>query len=183
MSYSTQVLPLLCTLEPLRNPKQGLSPLACAGPARAILRGDPPTLLQVHHTTQLPCTPLRETSHLGMEWGGKEKGGCGRRASPCSLSGQLLSEGVGWRKVFLLPCLLVTTGKQASNSWPLALLACWQAASTGKRREGESEGGSEAAGCPTLPGWQVSGRPIGLFLLPVSPFLFFPSAPGGSLPL
>lgn len=75
MSYSTQVFSFLCTLEPLRNPKWKLSPLACAAPARAALRGDPPTLPQIPHTTQLPCTPLWGTSHIGMGWGDKEKGG------------------------------------------------------------------------------------------------------------
>lgn len=148
MSYSPQVFPFLGTLEPLRNPKWGF----CT--SQGYSEGGPSYPTQ----TQLPCRALQGTSHLGMGWGGKEKGGCGRRASPCSLSGQLLSEGVGWRKVFLLPCLLVTTGKQASNSWPLALLACWQAASTGKRKEGEREGGSEAAGAqPYLGGRFLAG--------------------------
>lgn len=138
---------------------------------------DPPT-------TQLPCTPLWGTLHLGLRWGGKEKRGPGRRASPCSLSGQLLSERVGWTKVFLLPYPLVITGKQASNSWPLALLACWQAASAGKRREGEREGGSEAAGAqPYLDGRFLAGL-LGFSSFQPPPFFsFFSFCPWcGSLP-
>lgn len=153
--------------------KVGTVPFSMCCTSHGYSEGRPsyPTPGPPHNTAALHAPVGDITPWDGV--GRQEKGGCGRRASPCSLSGQLLSEGGGWRKMFLLPCLLVTTGKQASNSWPLALLACWQAASTGKRREGESEGGSEADGAqPYLDGRFLVGL-LGFFFFQSLPFSYF----------
>lgn len=70
MSYSPQVFLSLCTLEPLRNPKWGLSPSVCAAGRQGYSkRWTPP---QIPRTAELPCRPLRGTGAgiiLGMGWG------------------------------------------------------------------------------------------------------------------
>ena len=57
----------------------------------------------------------------------------------------------------------------------------WLSMPAGRQRAPGGEGGRDKGRwCPALPGWPVSGRPVGLFLPPVSPFLFLPSGPGAS---
>lgn len=65
------------------------------------------------------------------------------------------------RKVFFLRCPLATTGMHASSFWLLALPACCLPGAGRGGREREREGGSW---CPALPGWQISGSPVMLFL-------------------
>lgn len=116
MSYSTQVFPFLCTLEPLRNPFS----MYCISP-------DPPS-------TQLPCTPWDGVGDI-TPWDGvgrQGKGGMWEKSIPLfpiwttTESGSRVEESVS-------PSLSLGHRREASQQllapgspWLLAGSKCWE---------------------------------------------------------
>jgi len=142
-----------------------------------------------------PCSPAWPSCladpcrGLGSPWGwggevrerGKQEG-----SIPLLPAWRTIELGSRRRNVLLLPCHLATTGTQASTSWPLALHACWQAASAGR---GGREGQREMVPGPTwMAGfwqacWAFSPSSLPLFVPSVWPWCISgPAVPLGALP-
>lgn len=181
MSYSPRVFLSLCTLEPPRNPKWGPSPSACAAGRQGYSKRWTPPRPNPTHSRAALQTPAGDRG-----WH-HPRDGVGRRDAGGKHPLALCLENYGaesWEEESFSPSLSLghhgATSQQLLASGSPCLLA-----GTGRGgREGGREGGSW---CPTLPGWQVSGSPLGLFLPPISPFSSFPlplvRLPAGCAPL